>query len=124
MRSTSRNGSSRPWECRARCTATTRSRSRIEPMGTAFATASAAVLPPRGQLQPRQFTGDPSPLLGKYKGPGHGGDMVVVVTQGREGVTFSISGQPAETLPWTQGWTFQKRDVLLSFHAGTTSNRA
>jgi hypothetical protein len=83
---------------------------------------AAAVLPaPRAA---GQFTGDASPLLGKYKGPAHGGDMVVVVTQAPQGIMFSVYGQPAETLPWIGGWTFRKRDVLLSFRAGTTSDRA
>jgi CubicO group peptidase (beta-lactamase class C family) len=83
---------------------------------------AAAVLP-----RPRaagQFTGDPSSLLGKYKGPARGGDMVVVVTQAPHGVMFSINGQSAETLGWIESWTFRKRDVLLSFRAGTTSDRA
>ena len=83
---------------------------------------AAAVLPP-----PRpagQFTGDASPLLGKYKGPAHGGDMVVVVTREPQGIMFSVYGQPAETLPWIGGWTFRKRDVLLSFRIGTTLGRA
>jgi D-alanyl-D-alanine carboxypeptidase len=84
---------------------------------------AAAVLPPRPRSA-GQFTGDPSPLVGKYKGPAHGSDMVVVVTQAPKGVTFSIQGQPAETLPWIERWTFRKRDVLLSFRAGTTSDRA
>jgi CubicO group peptidase (beta-lactamase class C family) len=83
---------------------------------------AAAVLPP--PLAAGQFTGDPSPLLGKYKGPGQGGDMTVVVTQVPQGVAFSINGQPAETLPWVEGLTFRKRDVLLSFRAGTTSHQA
>jgi CubicO group peptidase (beta-lactamase class C family) len=83
---------------------------------------AAAVLPPSRTV--RQFTSDASPLLGKYKGPAHGGDMVVVVTQSPQGVAFSINGQPAETLPWTQGWTFRKRDVLLSFRVGPTLGRA
>lgn len=84
--------------------------------------AAAVVLPP-----PRaegRFTGDPSQLLGKYRGPAHGGDMVVVVTPVPQGVEFSINGQPAEALPWVEGWTFRKREVLLSFRAGTTSDQA
>ena len=74
---------------------------------------AAMMLPP-----PRtagQFTGDPSPFVGKYKGLGHGGDMVVVVTQAPQGVTFSINGEPAETLPWVGSRSFRKRDALLSF---------
>jgi D-alanyl-D-alanine carboxypeptidase len=84
---------------------------------------AAAVLqpPPRAAVR---FTGDPSPLLGNYKGPAHGRDMVVVVTQAPEGVMFSTNDQPAETLPWVERWTFRKRDVLLSFRAGTTPARA
>jgi CubicO group peptidase (beta-lactamase class C family) len=83
---------------------------------------AAAVLPaPR---EAGQFRGDPSQLLGKYKGPAHGGDMVVVVTQAAQGVTFSINGEPAETLQWIESWTFRKRDALLSFRAGTTLDRA
>lgn len=83
---------------------------------------AAAVLPP-----PRaagHFTGDGSPLVGKYKGLAHGGDMVVIVTQAPQGVTFSINGQPAETLPWVEGLTFRKRDVLLSFRPGTAFDQA
>jgi hypothetical protein len=88
---------------------------------TADGIAAAVLPPPRA---PGPFTGDPSPLLGNYKGPAHGRDMVVVVTQGPGGVMFSINGQPAETFPWIERWTFRKRDVLLSFRAGTTSDRA
>ena len=88
---------------------------------TTEAVAAAVLPPPRAA---GQFTGDPSPLVGKYKGPAHGGDMVVVVTQVPQGVRFSINGQPPETLPWIESWTFRRRDELLSFRAGTTSNRA
>jgi hypothetical protein len=82
---------------------------------------AGAVLPPVPAAG--QFTGDPSPLVGKYKGPAHGGDMVVVVTQVPQGLMFSINGQPAETLPWIENWTFRRRDALLSFRTGTTSTR-
>jgi hypothetical protein len=50
--------------------------------------------------------------------------MVVVVTQAPQGVAFSINGQPTETLPWRENWTFRKRDVLLSLRAGATSSQA
>ena len=85
---------------------------------------AAAVLPPPRAVG--QFRGDPTPLVGKYKGLANGGDMVVVVTQAPQvgGVTFSINGQPAETLPWVEGWTFRKRDVLLSFRPGATAGPA
>ena len=83
---------------------------------------AAAVLPPSRRAV-GQFTDDPSLLVGKYKGLGNGSDMIVVVTQGPQGLMFSINGQPAETVPWLESWTFRKRDVLLSFR-GTTSDRA
>jgi CubicO group peptidase (beta-lactamase class C family) len=83
---------------------------------------AAAVLPPPRAV--RQYAGDASPLVGKYRGPGHGGDMVVVVTQASQGVAFSINGQPAETLPWIEGRTFRKRDALLTFRSVTDSDSA
>jgi D-alanyl-D-alanine carboxypeptidase len=83
---------------------------------------AGAVLPPARAAG--QFTGDPSPLVGKYRGPAHGGDMVVIVTQGPQGLMFSINGQPAESLPWIENWTFRRRDALLSFRTGPTSHRA
>lgn len=83
---------------------------------------AAAILPPPPRVT-RPFTGDPSPLVGKYKGLAHGGDMVVVVTQAPQGVMFSINGQPAETVPWIERWTFRKREALLSFRPDTTTDR-
>jgi CubicO group peptidase (beta-lactamase class C family) len=83
---------------------------------------AAAVLPPARAAGP--FAGDPALLLGKYKGQAHGGDMVVVVTQAPQGVMFSIDGRPAETLPWVEGWTFGKRDALLTFRPGPSAQRA
>ena len=83
----------------------------------------AAVLPPSSRTV-RQFAGDASPLVGKYRGLGHGGDMIVVVTHTPQGVAFSIDGQPAETLPWIEGRPFQKRDVLLAFRSATSSGPA
>jgi len=83
---------------------------------------AAAVLPPPPRVT-RQFSGNPSPLVGKYKGGAHG-DMIVVVTQAPQGVMFSINGRPAETLSWVEGWTFRKGAVLLTFRAGPTGGRA
>jgi CubicO group peptidase (beta-lactamase class C family) len=83
----------------------------------------AAVVPAPRRTE-GQFTGDPSALVGKYKGPAQGGEMIVVVAQGPQGLTFSINGQPAETLPWVDGHTFRKRETLLSFRVGATGERA
>jgi CubicO group peptidase (beta-lactamase class C family) len=89
---------------------------------TADAIAAAVLQPPPRAAVP--FTGDPSPLLGNYKGPSHGRDMVVVVTQAPESILLSTNGQPAETLRWVERWTFRKGDVLVSFRAGATGDRA
>jgi len=70
------------------------------------------------------FTGDPSPLVGKYKGAGHGSDVVVVVTQSPQGLTFAINGQAAEPLAWVEGLTFRKKDELLSFRVGSSAPQA
>jgi CubicO group peptidase (beta-lactamase class C family) len=75
---------------------------------------AAAVLPPPRRVL-GEFTGDPSPLVGKYKAPAQGGDIVVVVTRAPQGIAFSINGQPAEKLPMVEHLTFEHRDVLLSF---------
>lgn len=83
---------------------------------------AAAVLPPARALG--SFPGDPAPLLGKYKAPAHGGEVVVVVAQGGQGLTFSINGQPAEPLPWVEGLTFKQRDELLTFRPGYAAGRA
>lgn len=84
---------------------------------------AAAVVPPPTRAVAR-FAGDPSKLVGKYKGLGHGADMVVVVAQTPQDLTFSVNGQPAQTLPWIEKWTFRQRDALLSFRAGTASDQA
>jgi hypothetical protein len=84
---------------------------------------AASVLPPKPRAA-AQFTGDASRLVGKYRGLAHGGDMLVVVTQSPQGVMFSIGGQPAETLSWVEGLTFQKRELLLTFRAGAAGGRA
>ena len=89
---------------------------------TADGLAATVLQPPPRAAVP--FTGDPSPLVGNYKGPAHGRDMVVVVTKASEGVMFSTNGQPAETLLWVERWTFRKREVLVSFRAGATPDRA
>jgi CubicO group peptidase (beta-lactamase class C family) len=53
------------------------------------------------------FKGDGAPLVGKYKGPSRGRDMVIDVTQAPEGVAFSANGSPPRVLPWVEGLRFQ-----------------
>jgi len=62
-----------------------------------------------------RFTGDPAPLVGKYKGPSRGRDMVVDVTQTAEGVAFSANGSPPRVLPWVEGLTFRQGGALMTF---------
>jgi hypothetical protein len=73
---------------------------------------AALVLPPPPV---RPFTGDASLLVGTYKGPGRGKEMVVEVTQTPQGIAFTIAGTPAGPLPWVEGWTFRQNQALLTF---------
>jgi CubicO group peptidase (beta-lactamase class C family) len=67
-------------------------------------------------LPPRQyFTGDPTPLVGRYVGAGRGEEMVVEVTQTPEGVAFSIDGRPPREIPWIEGLTFGRGLPRLIF---------
>jgi D-alanyl-D-alanine carboxypeptidase len=82
----------------------------------------AEVLPvPR---QPGSFTGDASPLVGTYRGPGFGGEMVVEVTQTPAGIAFSLRGALAGPLPWVEGWTFRRDSTLLTFRRSGSRGRA
>jgi hypothetical protein len=91
---------------------------------TVAAEAIAGAVLPGPARAVASFTGDPSPLVGKYKGAGHGSDVVVVVTQSPQGLTFAINGQAAEPLAWVEGLTFRKKDELLSFRVGPSSGQA
>jgi CubicO group peptidase (beta-lactamase class C family) len=63
-----------------------------------------------------QFTGDAAPLLGRYKGPSRGSDMLIQVTQTPEGIAFSVNGSPVRPATWVDGWTFrQGSGAALSF---------
>lgn len=76
---------------------------------------AAAVLPgqPRQPAQP--FTGDASPLVGRYAGPSRGREMVVEISQGAGGLAASVNGGPSQPLPWVEGWTFQPGSTILTF---------
>ena len=58
---------------------------------------------------------DAAPLLGTYKGPSRGREMVLEVTQGAEGIEFSVNGSPKRSLPWVDGLTFRQGSALLTF---------
>jgi hypothetical protein len=63
-------------------------------------TIAAAVLPPPPV---RLFAGDASLLVGTYKGPGRGREMVIEVTQTPQGIALSIDGAAAGPLLWVEG---------------------
>jgi D-alanyl-D-alanine carboxypeptidase len=65
------------------------------------------------------FTGDVAPLLGTYKGPGRGRDMVVQVTQAPQGgIAISMNGGTSRPVPWVEGTTFSAGSNLLIFKGG------
>jgi CubicO group peptidase (beta-lactamase class C family) len=61
------------------------------------------------------FAGDAASLVGTYKGPSRGRDMVVEVSQTPQGVAFAVNGAPARQLPWVEGLTFRNGGTLLTF---------
>ena len=76
----------------------------------------AAVLPAPPVARP--FTGDASRLVGTYKGPGRGKEMVIEVSQTPQGIAFAFDAGAAATLPWVEGWTFRQPSspsALLTF---------
>ena len=64
---------------------------------------------------PKRFAGDPTPLLGKYVGPGRGEQMVIEVMQTPRGPAFSVDGAPPRPIPWTEGLTFGRGLPRLIF---------
>lgn len=64
------------------------------------------------------FTGDAAPLVGTYKGPGRGGDMVIQVTQAPQGIAISVNGGSPRPIPWVEGLTFSMGDTFLTFRGG------
>ncbi len=81
--------------------------------------AAAVVTPP----PVRPFTGDASLLVGTYKGPGRGSEMVIEVTQTPQGIAFAINRGAAEPVPWVEDWTFRQKQALLTFHPSTGSGQ-
>src|SRR5688500_3940131 len=78
---------------------------------------AAALLPwERPTVAP--FTGDAAPLVGTYKGPGRGRDLVVQVTKAPQGIAVSLNGRPPRPAPWVEGMTFRAGDNLLTFRGG------
>jgi hypothetical protein len=64
------------------------------------------------------FTGDTAPLVGTYKGPGRGRDVVMQVTQAPQGIAVAINGGQPRPAPWVEGMTFRVGSNLLTFRGG------
>jgi CubicO group peptidase (beta-lactamase class C family) len=72
----------------------------------------------------KQFAGDVTPLLGRYKGPSRGREMIIEVTQGAQGLVVSANGSPARPLPWVDAWTFRQGNSFLTFRRAGSSGPA
>ena len=90
----------------------------------AIAGELAAELLPWTRPVMKQFSGDGAPLLGTYKGPSRGRDMIMEVTQGAQGIEFSANGSPKRVLPWVDGLTFRQGGALLTFRRPDSSGPA
>ncbi len=64
------------------------------------------------------FTGDAAALVGTYKGPGRGRDMVAQVTQAPQGIAVSVNGGQSRPAPWVEGMTFRLGSNFLTFRNG------
>jgi D-alanyl-D-alanine carboxypeptidase len=65
------------------------------------------------------FTGDATPLVGAYKGPGRGSDIVIQVTQAPQGIAVGFNGRSPSPVPWVEGMTFLiMGDTFLTFRNG------
>ena len=79
----------------------------------------AAELLPGQRPTAAAFTGDAAPLVGTYKGPGRGRDMVMQVAQAPEGIAVSVNGGPSRPVPWVEELTFRVGgDTFLIFRDG------
>jgi len=90
----------------------------------AIAGELAAELLPWTRPVLKQFSGDVAPLLGTYKGPSRGREMVMEVTQGAQSIEFSANGSPKRSLPWVDGLTFRQGGALLTFRRQDSSGPA
>lgn len=78
----------------------------------------AAELLPWERPTAAPFTGDAASLVGTYRGPGRGRDMVVQVTQAPQGIAVSVNGGTARPVPWVEGMTFRVGSNFLTFRGG------
>jgi len=64
------------------------------------------------------FTGDAASLVGTYKGPGRGRDLVIQVTQIPQGIAVSNNGGEPRPVQWIEGMTFARGDNVYTFRGG------
>jgi CubicO group peptidase (beta-lactamase class C family) len=64
----------------------------------------------------KPFTGDQTPLIGRYTGRGANGELTIEVTQGPQGPMVSANGSPPRPLIWLDEWTFRFQGIVLTFH--------
>lgn len=74
------------------------------------------------EAPPKQFTGDPAPLLGRYVGQASEGQMVVEIVRTPQGLGFSRDGSPPQPIPWVEGLTFRRGPLILTFRRANGDN--
>jgi len=84
----------------------------------------AAELLPWKLPEVKPFVGDVTPLVGTYKGPSRGREMVMEVTKGTQGIEASVNGSPKRALPWVEGLTFRQGNSFLTFRQTDSSGPA
>jgi hypothetical protein len=81
----------------------------------AIAGELAAELLPWTRPTFKSFTGDATPLIGRYKGPSRGREMTVEVSKADGGIAIAVNGSPSRQVPWVDGWTFRQGNTFLHF---------
>ena len=84
----------------------------------------AAELLPWTPVVAKSFAGDATSLLGTYKGPSRGREMVLEVTSSPQGPLFSVNGAPPRPLPWIDGFKFRQGGAVVSFRQNGNSGPA
>jgi CubicO group peptidase (beta-lactamase class C family) len=74
-----------------------------------------AIIPPVPPAElPRLFTGPADELIGRYAGASRGREAVAEVSRNEEGtLVVSVNGEPAQPLPWLDGWRFGRPGATL-----------
>ena len=89
----------------------------------AIASELAGEIIPRLPLALKTYNADATDLVGRYRGPSRGREMMVEVSRNADGVLVaSVNGAAAQALPWIEAWKFGRRgQTFMTFErAGTT----